>query len=106
MGRIDNREKSEGNRVELGAIDQALREAAGVELAVSIPVLVSAGNASSVVAFLCGGEKMDEKAILEYCRNQLPKYMVPTKVHFIQDMPLNGNGKVDRLQLQRLFERS
>lgn len=106
LGRIDNQVKIQGNRVELGAIDQVLREATGVELAVSVPVLVSAGNASAVVAFVCGVQSRDENAVLEYCRGKLPKYMVPSKVRFVDDMPFNRNGKIDRLQLQRLLEKS
>ncbi|MBI4309135.1 MAG: AMP-binding protein [Candidatus Omnitrophica bacterium] len=105
LGRTDNQVKIQGNRVELGAIDQVLREAAGVDLAVSMPLLVSAGNAGEVVAFICKIKELDEHRILEYCRNKLPKYMVPTKVYFIDEMPLNRNGKIDRLQLKQLLEK-
>ena len=104
LGRIDNQIKIQGNRVELGAIDKILREASDVNLAVAVPLLVSAGNASAVVAFISSVKELNEKVVLEYCRKKLPKYMSPTKVYFIDDMPLNVNGKIDRLKLQKLLE--
>ena len=104
LGRIDNQVKIQGNRVELGAIDKVLREASGVELAVSIPSLISAGNAESLIAFVCSPKMLDEKSILEHCRSKLPKYMVPSKVCFIEQMPMNLNGKIDRIQLQQMLK--
>lgn len=101
LGRIDNQVQIQGNRVELGAIDQVLKEASGVQLAVSIPLLISPGNAENIIAFICSRDKANEGNILNYCRSKLPKYMVPSKVHFIDDMPLNVNGKIDRIQLQK-----
>jgi len=103
LGRIDNQVQIQGNRVELGAIDQVLKEASGVQLAVSIPLLISPGNAENIIAFICSRDKANEGNILNYCRSKLPKYMVPSKVHFIDEMPLNVNGKIDRIQLQKLL---
>lgn len=105
LGRIDNQVQILGNRVELGEIDKVLRDATRAELAVSIPWPVREGNAHGVVAFVCGSKERDEKGVLEYCRNKLPKYMVPTKINFIDEMPLNANGKIDRLKLNDLLEK-
>jgi acyl-coenzyme A synthetase/AMP-(fatty) acid ligase len=104
LGRIDNQVKIQGNRVELGAIDEVLRQAAGVDFAVSIPKLISAGNAESLVAFISGANHKDEKAVLDYCRQKLPAYMVPSCVRFIEQMPMSRNGKIDRKELQKLLE--
>jgi amino acid adenylation domain-containing protein len=103
MGRVDNQIKVLGNRVELGEIEKILREASGVELAVCIPWPVNQGNADGLIAFVCES-KTSDKQILEYCREKLPKYMVPTAIYFIKDMPMNNNGKIDRLQLKELMK--
>ena len=31
----------------------------------------------------------------------LPKYMIPTKIHKLEKLPMNKNGKIDRPQLVR-----
>jgi acyl-CoA synthetase (AMP-forming)/AMP-acid ligase II len=64
---------------------------------------VNGGNASGVVGFVAGA-KMDEAGIIGICRNRLPRYMVPARVCFIDDIPLNNNGKVDRFRLKQLLE--
>lgn len=106
LGRVDNQVKILGNRVELGEIDKVLRDASGVELAVSIPWPMTDGNADGVVAFIGGNKDKNENSILEYCRHKLPKYMVPTKINFIGEMPFNTNGKIDRLRLKQWLEKN
>ena len=104
LGRIDNQVKIFGYRIELGEIDKILKEATGIELSVSVPLLISPGNARGIVAVVCSAQELDENIILEYCRSQLPPYMVPTRVHRVDEMPVNVNGKIDRLRLAKIFE--
>jgi len=33
----------------------------------------------------------------------LPEYMVPRQIHYLDDVPLNFNGKIDRSQLVKLL---
>lgn len=106
LGRIDNQVKVLGHRIELGEIDAVLREAAQNETAVAIAWPVKDGRATGIVAFIAGAASLDEKAIQAYCRKQLPDYMIPRRVHFIDSMPLNVNGKIDRLKLQQILENS
>ena len=32
----------------------------------------------------------------------LPEYMIPNKVIYIENMPLNANGKIDRKALEKM----
>ena len=102
LGRIDDQVKILGHRVELGEIDAAIRESSGSELAFSIPWPIKDGNAKGIVAFISRHKEPNKNNILEYCRNLLPKYMIPTKIHFIKTMPLTSNGKIDRAKLHDL----
>ena len=102
VGRVDNQVKILGYRVELQEIDFTLRKYSGTELLVAIPVTNREGHAESIVAFICGGNN-DKARILDQCRQSLPKYMVPRDILFIDEMPLNHNGKIDRSALMRIL---
>jgi amino acid adenylation domain-containing protein len=95
LGRVDHQIKVQGYRVELGEIEAALREEAGVEVAVALGWPVTAKGAEGIVAFLAAPDA-DPAALRARLRARLPAYMVPAEIHRIPAFPLNANGKVDR----------
>ena len=103
LGRIDNQIKIQGYRVELGEIEAALREEAGIEAAIAIGWPRNAGGADGVVAFL-GADELALDAILERLKARLPSYMVPRELRLVSEFPLNANGKIDRGALLRRLE--
>lgn len=52
---------------------------------------------------LSKNDGISEKNILEDAKSLLPNYMVPGKVIIINDMPLNSNGKIDRILLGKKY---
>jgi D-alanine--poly(phosphoribitol) ligase subunit 1 len=105
LGRIDDQVKVQGYRVELLEVEAALRSAAqATEVAAVAWPLSDGGPASSIVGFVCSSTATDRK-IVESCRQQLPNYMVPKKIIFVDSLPYNTNGKLDRRALiQRHLE--
>jgi amino acid adenylation domain-containing protein len=99
LGRKDQQVKVNGYRVELQEIDLALREASGTELAVAIPWPVYEGTAAGIVAVLCGADSSLDDRVIERCTHRLPRYMVPRIIYHFDRLPLNVNGKVDRMQI-------
>jgi mycobactin peptide synthetase MbtF len=94
-GRADRQVKLRGYRVELQEIERALRQAAGREqVAVIAWPLSSEGVADSCVGFVAGAEG-DAAALRSACRAALPSYMVPSRILFVPELPLNTNGKTD-----------
>jgi len=105
MGRLDDQIKIRGFRVELQEIDHVVRTAAGTPEAVAVPWPVArGGSVDGVVAFVCGEKDGREAAILDHCRRCLPEYMVPRRVCFLDEFPLNVNRKVDRKRLAHLLK--
>jgi len=98
IGRHDAQVQIHGHRVELGEVEQALREASGVDESVALAWPRSDSGADGIRAFV-QREGGDARAILKALRKTLPSYMVPTKVHFLPALPLNANGKFDRKAL-------
>ncbi len=95
LGRVDHQIKIQGYRVELGEIEAALREEAGVEAAIAVGWPRNAGGADGVVAFL-GADELDLDAVRARLAARLPGYMVPRELRLISSFPLNANGKIDR----------
>jgi len=44
------------------------------------------------------------KELHNACKESLADYMVPSKIILVDDMPLNANGKIDRLALKTRLE--
>jgi acyl-CoA synthetase (AMP-forming)/AMP-acid ligase II len=45
------------------------------------------------------GEYTDKKELKEACDNNLPYYMVPKEFHYLESLPVNKNGKIDKRKL-------
>ena len=102
VGRIDHQVKIRGYRIELGEIEARLHEqpevrdaAVGVQEGVNgkhlVGYLVAADEA------LNPSERLDR--IKQRLRAELPEYMVPLHWLWLDRLPLNANGKLDRKAL-------
>jgi D-alanine--poly(phosphoribitol) ligase subunit 1 len=98
LGRIDNQVKVLGNRVELEEIEMHLRTASGSDHVAAVAWPISDGSAKGTVGFV-SNSTLDAERIKEELRKRLPAYMVPAMLRHVEDLPLNGNGKVDRKAL-------
>jgi amino acid adenylation domain-containing protein len=100
-GRADRQVKIRGYRVELQEIEGALRRASGQEqVAVLAWPITAEGIADGCVAFIAGPAQ-DSDNLRNECRATLPAYMVPSAIHFVDQLPLNANGKTDYRALYR-----
>ncbi|WP_432087584.1 amino acid adenylation domain-containing protein [Streptomyces sp. bgisy095] len=97
LGRIDHQLKIHGYRVELGEIELLLTRQPGVTDAVVLAVPGRKGE--PVLRAVCTGGPADPAGLLDALREKLPAYMVPATVGFTEALPLNANGKVDRVAL-------
>jgi len=102
IGRADLQVKIRGFRIELGEIEAALRGQPGVEDAVVIDREDTPGD-QRLAAYLICPEPADRDPgrLREALRQVLPEYMVPSGYVFMDVLPLNHNGKLDRKALPR-----
>ena len=99
VSRKDFQIKHMGNRIELGEIETAASSVEGVE---SCACLYDAQH-SKIVLFYTGSiESRDVKGALA---GLLPDYMRPNRATRLDTMPLNLNGKVDRIKLKGYVEK-
>jgi len=98
LGRTDHQIKVMGFRVELGEIEACLLSEPNTVQAVAVGWPVKDGSAEGIVAFVSGTD-IDLDWIRKEAGKRLPAYMVPREVRLVESMPLNVNGKIDRLAL-------
>ena len=103
LGRIDNQVKVQGNRIELEEIEMHLRTASGSDHVAAVAWPLVDGAAKGIVGFSTDASA-SEDAIKQRLRQHLPGYMIPSAIHAVDDLPLNGNGKVDRKALLALLD--
>ena len=105
VGRIDHQVKIRGYRIELGEIEARLHEqpqlrdaAVGVQEGANGKYLV--GYLVAAPSALSHGEALER--IQQRLRAELPEYMVPLHWTWLERLPLNANGKLDRKALPAL----
>ncbi|WP_274563192.1 non-ribosomal peptide synthetase [Streptomyces spiramyceticus] len=100
LGRRDNQVKIRGHRVELGAVESALRACPGIREAVVVPD--SAGT--RLTAFVVTAAPDELPAVRERLVRTLPEAAVPSTLHALDAFPVTVNGKADRAALAALVE--
>lgn len=102
LGRDDLQVKIRGHRIELGEVEAALRGGPGVKEAVCA---VRGERGGHLIGYVIRAEDATDgdaelaAAILAHAAARVPEYMVPSRIVFIDSLPLSGNGKVDRRRL-------
>jgi acyl-coenzyme A synthetase/AMP-(fatty) acid ligase len=101
---MDHQVKIRGFRVELQEVDHVLRMASGAEQVASVAWPVREGIAEGIVGFIFGAAIVEVDRVIAHCRKSLPDYMVPRQIYMLDDVPLNVNGKLNRLNLVKMLE--
>lgn len=95
LGRSDFQLKLHGYRIEAGEVEQALLACPGVEHA----VVLLTGQQLAAVVRLAHGAVHPVQIDLPGLAERLPAYMIPSLILGCAQLPLTGNGKVDRKAL-------
>ncbi|MFG2115845.1 AMP-binding protein [Streptomyces sp. NPDC048718] len=100
-GRLDQQVKLRGHRVEIGEVEAVLRRHPQVvDVAV---VAVTAEDGESELAAAYAGRAVEPAAFDAWLRERMPLHMVPARIRLLDGLPLNDNGKTDRIALARIL---
>lgn len=92
--RKDSQIKYQGHRIELGEIDSAGYAIEGVRQACTV------FDGSKITFFCSLSKELTEKEIYAELKKKVPKYMLPKVIRILDEIPLNANGKLDRVWLR------
>lgn len=97
VGRKDFQIKRLGHRIELGEIENAIISIRKVKNACCL----FNESTSEIIAIFEG--ELTEKKLDTSIRKKLPQYMIPSRYVRLDIMPMNLNGKIDRVRLKEEY---
>jgi amino acid adenylation domain-containing protein len=95
LGRKDFQIKHMGYRIELGEIEHAVLQVDGIRNC----CVVYNQNKKEIALFYESDNELTPGFIREKLSPLVPKYMLPSVFNWMQQMPRNPNGKIDRAKL-------
>jgi acyl-CoA synthetase (AMP-forming)/AMP-acid ligase II len=101
VGRRDTMIKSSGFRISPTEVEEALFQSGLLRGAavIGIPDEVLGQHIKAFVVSKNGHH--DPQVLLDFCSNQLPRYMVPKTIEFLDELPKTTSGKVDYPALRK-----
>ncbi|ORX78421.1 acetyl-CoA synthetase-like protein [Anaeromyces robustus] len=98
LGRIDFQIKIHGQRIELNEIENTIKEMEEIEYSIVIDQKYKNGD-KYLICYYISSNEIENKKIIEYLKEKLPKYMIPNYYKRIFEIPLLNSGKLDRKAL-------
>lgn len=102
VGRISDVINVAGKKVNPAEVEAELLRFAGVRAAVAFGRESTLRN-EEVAACVVAGERVRESDLIEHCRARLSGWQIPKRIFFVEEIPVNERGKVNRRELARRF---
>ena len=97
-GRMDHQIKHLGYRIELGEIEAAAGRLPGVSGCACVY-----DHKKQRILLFYDGRETDRKALSSGLAQQLPRYMLPSRYVYLEQLPRTASGKIDRKYLQEQY---
>lgn len=100
LGRLDDQIKIRGYRIEPFEVESLLHSVDGIEQAA---IVVDKADEIRLIAFI-SGRKMADAEFRIACSKLMPDFMIPEILVFVEELPRNINGKIDRKLLLETYK--
>lgn len=98
-GRNDTQVKINGYRIEISELEYHAADFPGIDETVVI-VTSNAKNDQQVLNLVyTARSELSKDDIIGFLSKKIPAYMLPTNIYFVQNIPYNLNGKIDKKAL-------
>lgn len=101
-GRKDTQIKHMGYRIELGEIDSCISQHPDIALACTI--YIKEKNKIACIATAKNGSIVEIIELKRFLSDKLPRYMIPSIFKIVDHMPMNANGKIDRIKISQTLD--
>ena len=105
-GRADTQIKSRGYRIELGEIETCLGTLESIRESAVVAIATGGFEGAMICCAYVPASEADATpvSLRQSLGRLLPVHMLPSRWMTFDRLPRNGNGKIDRASLRRLFE--
>ena len=97
LARKDFQIKHMGHRIELGEIETAVSAIEEITLCCCLY-----DTKRQKIVLFCDAD-LSKEYIHEKISKLVPEYMFPNRIVYMETMPINANGKIDRVKLKELL---
>jgi acyl-CoA ligase (AMP-forming) (exosortase A-associated) len=102
VGRRDAMIKSSGFRISPTEVEEVIFQSGRARHAAAIGIPDDMlGQAVKVFVVPKDGESVDTEAVISFCSENMPRYMVPKFIEVLPELPKTSSGKVDYPSLRR-----
>ncbi|MFJ9817512.1 amino acid adenylation domain-containing protein [Streptomyces sp. NPDC101151] len=102
LGRSDHQVKIRGHRIEPGEIEATLRRHPAIHDAAVVAYETDTGDRElAAYAVPAAGRPCSAEEAEEFLAGALPSYLLPSRIMFLDALPLTANGKLDRRALPK-----
>ena len=102
VGRKDSQVKIGGVRIELSELESVM--ASHPQVCESKIVVDGETDNKRLLAFVVAEGGLEVATLRQYMEQRLPTHSVPKQFFFLETMPLNHNGKIDRKALKQMVQ--
>ncbi|MET0342474.1 MAG: amino acid adenylation domain-containing protein [Polyangiales bacterium] len=92
-GRRDHMVKVHGYRIELGEVEATLHAHEGVKEAIAF-----AHDQKLVAVIVPSDPNLSVLGIKNHCATHIPRYMIPSDIRLVANLPRTSSGKIDRVR--------
>lgn len=105
LGRADFQIRTSGYRVELAEVENAVLQLGEISACAVVPVTASDSSGSLVACAYVpsNGKHLLGRELERRLEDTLPTYMVPARWLVLDELPVDGRGKIDRRRAQVLM---
>ncbi|MCF6766504.1 amino acid adenylation domain-containing protein [Thiotrichales bacterium 19S3-7] len=101
LGRLDDQVKIRGYRIEITEIEACLTSVTEIKEA-AVLAKTDQSETKYLVAFYTSKKSLLVNDIKEKLVRKIPKYMIPEKFIYLEKMPINTNGKINKKELDSI----
>lgn len=104
LDRIKNMFISGRQNVYPAEVEHMIRQHPAISQVAIISVPVDRwGEAGKAFIVLVEGEILSAEALTAYCLERIAKYKIPKHINFVEDLPKNDAGKIDRKKVHEIL---
>lgn len=104
VGRMSDMIISGGENVYPKSVEECILALDGVENVAVVGLKDDhLGEAVTAVIVKAPGAELDEATVRNWCKGKIAGFMKPRKVFFVNELPVNSTGKIDKRKLTEMF---